>query len=257
METNTTNATATPANAEVSKPEEVKVENTTSNATTESQKASDIGTVESKATTDKDNLPKGVKRRIWEQAEKIRALEAKLDEVSKTIPVKTETVENAPTPDLLEDPSKWAKNLKEEARKEILASIEQARETERIHKQNEEAYNYLLSQKEISDSDEAPAEVAEILKEPEYAHIASKYPLKAAKLAYEEFKNRKGIGSERKAMASANAVATQSVTTAQATGPKTWKRTEIESYIASASTKDEITARRLEIQKAFKEGRVK
>jgi hypothetical protein len=136
-------------------------------------------------------------------------------------------------------------------------TLEQAKEAERMQKENEEALNYILTQKEVENNDEAQVEIAEILRQPENAFVASKYPTKAAKMAVEQWKTSKGIGAERKAAVTANTVASQSTGTSQTIGVKTWKRSEIEAYIGGGTTMTEIAKRRVEIQTALREGRVK
>ena len=74
--------------------------------------------------------------------------------------------------------------------------MEQAREADRIKKEHEDGLNFILTQQEIADNVDAQQEVAEILRRPDMAYIAQKFPAKAAKLAVDEYKASLGIGNQ-------------------------------------------------------------
>jgi len=122
---------------------ESSVENKETVATTPVQETTPVETVAKVTETtvvgeaskpSKDGLPKGVKTRLWEQAERIRKLEAELEK-SKTAPVNITkasepTVANDMEVNLLDDPNKWASSVEgkilQQAETNILAKLKQA-----------------------------------------------------------------------------------------------------------------------------------
>lgn len=236
---------------------ETKVSETT--ATTEPKSAA----TESKPKVD-SGLPKGVRKELWELRETVRNLKQELvnnkqnAQVTHTTPA-TEEVENV---NLLDDPEKWAKsherNTIQKAKQEILAEMEQAKEAERVKRENDEGINYLLSKKEVADDPDAKAELAEILQKPEFAYIAAKYPAKAARLAYEEFISSKGVNIERQAVVASNVAATSAIqSSAKPMGKKVWTRKEVELTLSKNIDSPDYEKIHAEIMQAAKEGRVK
>jgi hypothetical protein len=283
-ETNTQTITATPAadgvtatteptTGKAPSSQESAAAASVAEATNTGSTSGDKASPASNTTEKKDDLPKGVKRRLWEQAEQIRALKERIEAneragnplspqqqaQAQATAINTET---PPAGDLLDNPAEWAKrveaNATKNAEKNVLATMAQEREVERLKKENDEAYTFLLDQKDVSDSEDAPVEIAEILRQPEFAYVAAKYPKKAAKMALEAWREDKGIGAVRKeAIKGMVSASTSTTATAQNTGVKTWTRNTVEAYIAAGNTAEEMTKRRQEIQTAFREGRVK
>lgn len=269
---------AIPTAVVATKPEDVKVGTVTTPATTEQPKtdqpkpeATATGPENQPASAEKKQLTpdekriKAMKRDLWERAERERALSAELKAIKEQMAnAKPAAVveAKADAPELLDNPTEWAKRIEEsaamKAENNLMAKLEAQREAERLKVENDEGVDLILSHKVIKDNDEATSQIVEILHEPMFAHVAKKYPKRAAELAITEFITRNGMGEERKAAVAANMAATQTTTiTAAPSGEKTWKRNEIESYIAGGDTMAEITKRRLEVQKAMRDGRVK
>jgi hypothetical protein len=140
----------------------------------------------------KDGLPAGVKKRLWEQSEKIRKMEAELAKFSSQPPTPTPAPAPAPsgTPeaetDMLEDPQKWAKTLENrvlsEAEKRIFSRIEQAETEKRIVAEADKAKDYILSKPEFAD-EVALTEIQSIITSPEVQAICKTCPLKGAEYA--------------------------------------------------------------------------
>jgi hypothetical protein len=270
-------ATATPAAAET-KPEDVKVGTVQATATTDTPKTdqpkpevkttgqeTQQASAEKKQLTPDEKRIKAMKRDLWERAERERALAAELkaikEQMANTKPAPAVDAKPA-EPELLDNPAEWAKRIEEQAatraEQSLMAKLEAQREAERLKAERDEGVDLILSHQVVKDNDDASAQIVEILHEPIFAHIAAKYPKIAAERALEEFIKRNGMGAERKAAVAANLAATQTTTiTAAPTDAKTWKRSEIQDYIAAGGTMAEITKRRVEIQAAIKEGRVK
>jgi hypothetical protein len=245
-------ATPAPAPATTTDP---KAGDTTTGATTEQPK-NDVTSTENGS---RDNLPKGVKRRIWEQAERIRAMEAELATLKKPAEVVTKSESE---PELLDNPQAWAENVKrsaaESAKQQALSQIKEEQEAERLKTDHAKGMEYLFSQTEVSNSDDAQAEITEILRRSDMQHLASKYPSRAAELAFKEWKDSKGIGSDRKAAAAQNAQSSISTATTPppSAGRKTWTRAEVTKYLADYNAPDFAT-RNAEIKQAYREGRIK
>lgn len=251
---NTTVATTTEQTTATVEP---KVTETT--ATTETKSAA----TESKPKVNSE-LPKGVRKELWELRETVRNLKQELAQSKTTVQttVNTPATEQVENVNLLDDPEKWAKlnerNVVQKAKQEILAEMEQAKEAERLKRENDEGINYLLSKKEVADDPDAKAELADILQRPEYAYIAQKYPAKAARLAYEEFISSKGVSAERQAVVATNVASTAPVaSTAKPMGKKVWSRKEVEATLSKAIDSPDYERIHAEIMQAAKEGRVK
>lgn len=259
---------ATPAGGVATTPET----NTTATANADQTQGTDTNKANVTATADtnvaatakqapKNDLPKGVKKELWELREQVRNLKAQVNAPVTSTPTPATTTEQAEKVNLLDDTDKWEANHTREvvktAKKEILAEMEQAKEAERLQRENSEGIEYLLSKQEVSEDSDAKAEIAEILQRPDMAYIAAKYPAKAARLAYDEFISSKGVSPERKATVAANiAAAVTSNSTAAPMARKVWTRKEIETTLADFSNPKyaEIEA---EIDRAIKERRVK
>lgn len=254
MEATNTAQVATPAPAPATTTD-TKAGDTTTVATTEQPKNDVISTDNGS----RDNLPKGVKRRLWEQAERIRAMEAEIS-MLKT-PADTVT-KSGPEPELLDNPQAWAENVKrsvtETAKQQALSQMKAEQEAERLKSDHAKGMEYLFSQTEVSNSEEAQAEITEILRRSDYQHLASKYPSRAAELAFKEWKDSKGIGTERKSVAAQNAQSSLSTATTHPAnaGKKIWTRAEVTKYLEDFNSPD-FASRNSEIKQAYREGRIK
>lgn len=247
--TATANAVEAPATSETKVNETATATN--SSAATESKPKADSG------------LPKGVRKELWELRETVRTLKQQIAQTNQTV---QQPITNAPAPEvaevnLLDDPDKWAKTHEQKvvakAKQEILAEFEQAKEAERIKKENEDGINYLLSKREVADDPDAKAEIAEILQRPDMAYVAAKYPAKAAKLAYDEFIASKGVSVTRQNIVTANVAATSTPTsTAKPMTKKTWSRAEVEKVLSDFNN-PKYAELEAEIRQAHREGRIK
>lgn len=248
--TNTTTANVVEATATSEPKANETATTTTSSSASESKPKVDSG------------LPKGVRKELWELRETVRNLKQQIAQPNQFAQTpNTTAVEKVEKVGLLDDTDKWEQNHTREvvniAKKEFLAELEQAKEAERIKKENEDGINYLLSKKEVADDPDAKAEIAEILQRADYAYIAQKYPAKAAKLAYDEFISSKGVSVERQNIVSANIAATSTPSsTAKPMTKKTWSRAEVEKVLSDFNNPNYANIE-AEIRQAHKEGRIK
>jgi len=225
------------------------------------------GNNEVQATTDsnRQELPKGVKKEIWQLREKVRNLQKQISEKSEQ---STLSQSLAPTQDesvdLISDPDKWAeintKKLYDKVKNDVFAELEQKKEAERIKVENDRALDFLLSRPELSNDEDTRTEVSEILQRPDMADIANKYPEKAARLAYQEFLESRGIGTNRQAVVNAGIAATAPANkpAPAPTGKKVWTRANIEAELTKVLDNPEAYERlQSEIRTAASEGRIK
>ena len=254
VDTTTTTADTTTAN-------ETKVVDT---ATTS---VGDANTKGSKDTKDsKDGLPKGVKTRLWEQAEKIRKLEAEIAKMTATPAPTTNptattdtTAQNDTGVNLLDDPDKWAGSIENKilskAEANILAKLQKAEAEKKILSEASEAKEYLLSQPELSD-DGAITELQSILATPEVQALCAVSPKKGADYGLYLFRKAKGLDTESVNKAKINAAQSASVTPAGVSaGKKVWDRKEIAKYLDYKHP--DFATRKAEIDLAISEGRIK
>ncbi len=224
-------------------------------------------TAKATATTDtpKDELPKGVKRELYElrkarreDAERIKALEEKITSNVHT----TAQVEPVIPPSLLDDPDKWAQSVvaraKTEAKTEIIAEQQATAENKRIEIEGKEALDYILTQSELTQNEDYVTTIEEILRNPDIAYISQKYPKRAAEIAISVYKANKGINASRQEQAKANSTATATTTASvnPVGGKKIWKAAEAEKYIGDFNSPG-FDKRNAEIQEAASEGRIK
>jgi len=234
--------------------------------TTKNEVKTETNVVGEASTKSKDGLPPGVKKRLWEQAEKIRKMEAEIEKY-KTTPTQTTntTAEqiadttNDTEVNLLDDPNKWAgsveKKILAQAENNILAKIRQAEAEKKITQEASEAKEYLLSQPEMTD-EVSIGEIHSIIATPEVQALCSVSPKKGAEYALDMWKKAKGIDTASVAKANANAAKSASVNpSGTPTGKKVWSRNEITKYLADYKHPD-FNARKAEIHLAIQEGRI-
>jgi len=215
----------------------------------------------------KDGLPAGVKKRLWEQSEKIRKMEAELAKFSSQPPTPTPAPAPAPsgTPeaetDMLEDPQKWAKTLEDrvlsQAEKRIFSRIEQAETEKRIVAEADKAKDYILSKPEFAD-EVALSEIQSIITSPEVQAICATSPLKGAEYAEFLWLKSKGLDPVSVAKANANAAKAGAIppTGKAEAGKKIWTPAEVDAYLKDFRH-PEYSKRKSEILLAQKEGRIK
>ena len=211
----------------------------------------------------KDGLPKGVKTRLWEQAERIRKLEAELEK-SKTAPVNItkapdQTVANDTEANLLDDPNKWASSVEskilQQAETNILAKLKQAEAEKKITVEANEAKDYLLSQPEMS-SEESIGEMQSIIATPEVQALCSVSPKKGAEYALDLWKKAKGIDTASVAKANVNASQSASISPSGVSSEKkVFKQSEISKYLDYKHP--DYDKRRAEVHLAIAEGRIR
>lgn len=214
----------------------------------------------------KDGLPAGVKKRLWEQSEKIRKMEAELAKFSSQppappapAPAPSGTPESEP--DMLEDPQKWAKlvegRILSEAEKRIFSRIEQAETEKRIVAEADKAKDYILSKPQFAD-EVALTEIQSIIASPEVQAICKTSPLKGAEYAEFLWLKSKGLDSASVAKANANAAKAGATppTGKSDAGKKIWSPAEIGEYLKDYRH-PEYAKRKSEILLAQKEGRIK
>lgn len=256
-----TNNTSSDATQETGSTTPVAVTDTTKNeVNTANANVSDASTK-----VGKDGLPKGVKARLWELAEKNRKLEAEIEKYKAT-PTQTpipnsniNTQTNDVSTNLLDDPEKWAASVEgkilSKAEQNILARLKQAEAEKKITNEANEAKEYLLSQPEMSD-EETIGEMQALIATPEVQAICSVSPKKGAEYALHLWKQSKGIDSASVAKANANAAMSASIKpTGVTAGKKTWTRAEISKYLSDYKH-PEFNKRKAEIDLAIAEGRI-
>ena len=220
--------------------------------------------------TGKDGLPGGVKKRLWEQSEKIRKMESELAVIrakketntnTETAPAKTETDVT-----LLDDPEKWAstleKNVLTRAEEKIFSRLEQVAADKKRVKEAEEAQKFLLSKSDFgtedSPNEEALTEIQAIVASEDVQAICAKSPMKGAEYAFYLWQKAKGLDASSVATAKSNAAKSAApIPSGNANaGKKTWTPKEVEAYLSDYKSAD-FTKRRDEILLAQREGRIK
>jgi hypothetical protein len=216
--------------------------------------------------TGKDGLPGGVKKRLWEQAEKIRKYEAEIERLKLTTsppPPAAPPVPGLPATDvnLLDDPEKWAKSVEgritSNAEKQILSRIEQAATEKRIAVEAQKAQEFILSHPEF-EGEEAMNEIQSIVASPEVQAVCSQSPMKGAEYAVYLFNKAKGLDKASVDKAKDNAAKSGAPLPAgvQASGKKVWTPAEIGTYLKDWKHPD-FKKRQDEVLLAQKEGRIK
>lgn len=211
----------------------------------------------------KDGLPKGVKTRLWEQAERIRKLEAELEK-SKVAPVNITNASTAPAVNdtevnLLDDPNKWASSVEDkiiqQAETNILAKLKQAEAEKKITIEANEAKDYILSQPEMS-SEESIGEMQSIIATPEVQALCSVSPKKGAEYALDLWKKAKGIDTASVAKANVNASQSASISPSGVSAEKkVFQQSEIAKYLDYKHP--DYDKRRAEVHLAIAEGRIR
>jgi len=213
----------------------------------------------------KDGLPPGVKKRLWEQSEKIRKYEAelaKLQTPSATTP--TPEAETVTDINLLDDPDKWAKSIEgkilSQAEKNILSRIEQQATEKRIVAEAQKAQEFIYSHAEFGTSEEpneeTRLEIQSIVATPEVQAVCKINPMKGAEYAMSIFKKAKGLDDATVAKANANAAKSGAPLPAGVTtGRKTWTAAQVDAYLKDFKS-PEYSKRKAEILLAAKEGRI-
>ena len=207
----------------------------------------------------KDGLPQAVRRELWELRQTVRELKEQANARPQT---QSPVTEPEPPVSLLDDPEKYGANMEARitarAKTEILAEQSQAKDAERIAADNKTAVQLILTQKDILETEGAVEELEAILRGPELQEISQRYPLRAAKLAMQEWRESKGMSPARTeaAKANSNAVATVNASIQATGGPKTWTKAEAAAYLKDFNAPD-FKKKEAEIFEAARAGRIK
>lgn len=211
------------------------------------------------ATPARDGLPQAVRRELWELRQTVRELKEQANARPQTpAPV----IEPEPPVSLLDDPEKFGANMEARvtarAKTEILAEQSQAKDAERVAVDNKAAVQLILTQKDILGTEGAVEEIEDILRGPELQQISTRYPLQAAKLALQGWRESKGMSPARTeaAKANSNAVATVVASINATGGPKTWTKAEAAAYLKDYNAPD-FAKKQAEIFEANTAGRIK
>lgn len=191
---------------------------------------------------------KARKDALAKENEELRARLAQM-ESQNTAPTQPET-----PPDLLQDPDKWANGVIERAKREALAEI-QAREQEKQKNDSAvSARDWLLSQSHVKEDAEFARLVADNIQE-KYMGVASVDPRAAARLAYLDALEAKGISGIQDDGKSASGVRPSG---SPVGGKRVFTRSEIQSYVYDAKPGSPEFDRRIsEVEEARREGRIR
>ena len=198
-------------------------------------------------------------KREAKAAERIAELEKQLAELKQAKP--QPQAEVAP-PSFLDDPDKWAQNVTERARQEALAVLQQERAEVAYRQSAENAANWLLTRKHLKEDHSLTVEVARAI-ESKYAQVAAADPNAAARLAYLDVCEAKGISPDMGGFKPGGFDGAKGQTSsgarpsAPAEGKRTFKRGEGQAYIYAAKPGSaEFKRRMAEVDEAEREGRV-
>lgn len=211
------------------------------------------------ATPARDGLPQAVRRELWELRQTVRELK---EQANARPQAQAPVIEPEPPVSLLDDPEKYGANMEARitarAKTEILAEQSQAKDAERIAADNKTAIQLILTQKDILEIEGAIEEIEAILRGPELQEISQRYPLRAAKLAMQEWRESKGMSPARTeaAKANSNAVATVNASIQATGGPKIWTKAEVAAYLKDYNAPD-FKKKEAEIFEAARAGRIK
>ena len=217
--------------------------------------------------TEKDYLPlgypPGLKKRLFEQQDKIRKMEAEIAKGNIHPVANPPKPESAPATEsnLLDDPDKWANTVEgritANAEKSILARLEQETTRKRIAAEAEKAQEFILSHKEF-ESEESMGEIQSIIASPEVQALCSVNPMKGAEYGVYLWQKAKGLDPESVKKANANAAKSESINPSGTPtgGKKVWTPAQVEAYLKDYMAPD-FNKKKAEIALADKEGRIK
>ena len=234
---------------------DIKADGKTTVSPTSDTKATTANAEKSGTTGDsKNDIPKGVKKELYKLREKIREMtnsnkSSNTNTTNVTPTINTETEEET---DILSDPNKWANKLTQRVIGEIDKKLSLAQLEQKLTVERQQAIDYLSSQKELVDED-FREELVGRLSSPEYIEIEKVSPLKAARLAYMDMLESRGINGVRDTSVKKNISAenTSVSSSTSSSGKKIYSRKEIEKILTENPEKFS------EIKQAIKEGRVK
>jgi hypothetical protein len=220
--------------------------------------------------------PKEVARKMFrdrdEKREK-RASEMLAEANKKLAEYESRLSEKAPqekpaAPSLLDDSEGWAKQVREDAKREALGAIEEREAVARFGQSAEKAEDWLLTRKHLKEDPALIAEVAAVL-EAKYVHLASfkggRDPQAAAELAYLRVCEQKGIQPDMGAFKSSGGMDASRGATSSGVRPsapagakRTFQPGEVKQYLnAVKAGSKEWKQRMSEVDEAYKEGRAK
>ncbi len=207
-------------------------------------------------------------RKAQTENEKLRS---ENEELKKKLASSPEPKKEAPAeaaPSWSDDPDAWAKDVQEKAKqqaeKAALDAIERREREGQVRQEVETASAWLLTRSHLREDPKLKAEVAQRI-QAEYGELADRHPSRAARLAYLDVCEAKGITpdlesyrQESAAAESAGRASAGARPSASSAGEKkAWTRREAEKYVFEAKPGTaEFNARLKEIEEAGKEGRI-
>lgn len=219
----------------------------------------------------KSDIPKGLKRDMYELRQKNREYRQTLDQLRSEIESLKSQSSSRTAPNnvtgpsqstsIFENPEAYLHQREQEFIKKTEDAVNKRfadiESQYRIQKEANAAQDWLLAQKDLKDDPDAAEDIAEILLDPEFQAVAKVSPRKAAKLALDEWREKKGLtrGDTKVSAARASGVA-PSATGSSAS--RIWTRGEAEKYLSELPFGHPDRNKRFqEVLKASTEGRVK
>ena len=173
-----------------------------------------------------DNLPKGVKERLYKLSSKVREQDAKIKELEaiRSQVANKETTDTTGT-DFLDDPYKHLATRDKQLRESIKAELRADQENSQRVVKAQEAATWLMGHPDINGDIDAIAEMEETINtNPYYQKLASVDPMLAAEKVLEAHLSAKGMSVSRKSAANTEqkaATGSKAHATATTVGVKT------------------------------------
>ena len=258
------------ATAQTAEPETQTTGDTAQDSTTQEQT---VGQVDAKQETASsgdaaNGIPKGLKKDLFDLRQKNREYRANMQRMEQELNTLKASVAPAKPPvnqevsnatNLFDNPDQFMASHSQKLLGEVGSLLDkklQEREQQQRHfAAAADAEKWLLSQKDLGSDPAALDEINEILNDPELSQVARVSPKHAARLAYSEWREKKGLGVDRDAKASAARASGVAPSAAGSSGQKTWSKAEIEKYLDPKHP--EFQKRWNEVLKAQQEGRIK
>lgn len=216
-------------------------------------------------------LPRGVREELRrlrserrEYRDQIEALKADLETI-KGSGRSSVSNDEAGASSIWDDPDKYLAAREEKVAEKVSKRVREEMgqtDRERQHRQAvEDAERWLLNQPDLKEDHDAVDDIAEILAgDARLQRITAVDPQFAAEKAFALWRERKGIGGERRREAETSAARSATVRPSATVGGsdgKTWSRKDVESYLNEARGTPDFDKRFSEVTKALKDGRIK
>ena len=213
-----------------------------------------------------NDIPSGLKKEMFALRQERRENRAKLQQMetelnalkSKPEPVVANNQEQGSPASIFDDPDRYLasrdQRLISSIDKLLDQRLSQREQAQRRTAEADDAGKWLLSQKDFKDDPDALDEIHAIIDDPEIQRVASVSPKQAAKLAYSEWRERKGLNNGRTNASGARA-GSVSPSGTSGSGQKVFTRQEIEKYLDPQHP--DFNKRFEEVKKAQVEGRIK